>query len=157
VRFQLKNERANVLEWLVQETSRPVYYDMGPAQVVLTKDDFETPRGNALVIIPHVEKDKLNYLIYTASKGVLDKKGVAKVGEPVQTGWMGLEFRALKMYQHAQRKNNYKQLERPTPLSVSAVKLVYRGQEHLLGLNSLLKLFAENSAMILTYGNKRVD
>lgn len=157
LKFQLKNERANVLEWIVNDSAKPAEFDMGPAKVILTKGDFAVPTGNALVIIPHKDKEKFNYIVYTASKGGLTKKGVGKIGEAIATGWMGLEFRAFKLYQHSVRKTNYKKLERPTPLSVSAAKVLFRGQEQMLGLNSMLKLFNDESAIILTYGNRRID
>lgn len=158
LRFQLKNPNVTVTEWVMVEGTNTARFDMGPAKVILTKDVSETaPKGNAILILPHTEKGKYNYLIFTESKGGLASQGVANVGQVIQTGWMGLEFKALQIFQHASRKTDYKKLERPTPISTSAMKVEFNGQEHWLGLNSVLRLFTDSKGYILTYQNRRVD
>lgn len=158
LRFQMKNAHVNVLEWVVQEGKESANFNFGPAQLVLTKNPKEKlPAGNALVIIPHSDKQKFNYIIVTASKGGVTKRGIAKAGDVIETGWMGLEFKALQYFPHAVRKNNYKKLERPNPLSTSALKVSFNGQEEMLGLNSLLKLFTQSTGYIMTFQNRRLD
>lgn len=158
LRFQLKNANVTVTEWVVQEGTNSARFDMGPAKVILTKEVQEqVPEGNAIVILPHTEKGKFNYLVFTESKGGLTKKGVANVGEVIETGWMGLEFKALTIHRHASRKNEYQKLERPTPISTSALKFEFNGQEHWLGLNSIVRLFTEKKGFIITYQNRRKD
>jgi hypothetical protein len=158
LRFQLKNPNVNVTEWIVQEGTKSAQFDLGPAKVILTTDTHEpTPTGNAIVILPHTEKGKYNYLIFTASKGGITQKGVATVGQVLATGWMGLEFKAITIHQHASRKSEYEKLEAPTPLSTSAMRLEFKGRENWLGLNSVVRLFTDKKGYVVTYQNRRMD
>lgn len=158
LRFQLKNPNVTVTEWVVQEGTNSAKFDMGPAKVILAKDSKEpAPTGNAILVYPATEKGKFHYSIFTASTGGLSKTGLASVGEPLQTGWMGLEFKALQIFPNAARKTDFQKLDRPTPISTSAMKVEFQGKTHWLGLNSVLRLFTDNKGYIVTYQNRRMD
>lgn len=158
LRVQLKNDQMNVVEWILQDSKSPASLNLGPAELILSKDDVTTaPKGNAVVIKSLKDKDAFQFFVYTESKGGLTKRGRAKIGDSIALGWMNIELRVMNIYSHAHRKTEYRKLDKPTPMSTSAMKLQFRDQEYWLGLNSVVKLFADNFAIILSYGYRKVD
>ena len=57
----------------------------------------------------------------------------------------------------AEEAFEFKKLERPTPLTTSAIQVRFKDKSYWVQVNDVLKIFTENSAYILTYGNKRID
>lgn len=70
---------------------------------------------------------------------------------------MGLVLRVLKLLPHAKEESKYIEAKRPTPLTSQALKVVYNGEEHWIGLNSMLKLFTDHSAFVVFFANRRLN
>lgn len=157
IRFQLSNTKANVTQWMRARANQAEVFSMGPAQVVLTQSEYKPSGENEIVLTPQKKSDTLSYKIYTKSRPQEVKKGFIKVGEMVETGWMGLEFRLLKLMSHAKEETIVKPLEKPTPMTTSAIKVSFQGAEHWMEMNSLLKMFSKDVGYVLSYGNHRLD
>ncbi|MEQ1877463.1 MAG: cytochrome c biogenesis protein ResB, partial [Bdellovibrionia bacterium] len=156
LRFQISGQRVNVTEWLQQSGSRPGVFMLGPAQVILATEPQKPSGENEIVLIPK-NNDELNYTVYSKRQKAITKKGVLKIGDIIQTGWMDINFRVLNLHMRATVKNEYKKAERPTPLTTSAVKVKLGENEYWVGQNSMVKASNADSVYLITYGNKRID
>ncbi len=157
VRFQLQNDRVSVTEWLVQTTQgREVVKDLGPAQIVFGNRAPSNEASNVIVMTPRPD-GTLAYEIRSARAEKKTIKGIAKPGDVVETGWMGLVLRILKYMPHAKEEISFKPTHRKTDLTTEALEIEFNGKKHWLSLNSMLKLFTDDAVYILTYANRRLD
>jgi hypothetical protein len=159
VRFQLQNPRVSLTEWLVQPgPGREVAKNLGPAQVILTTATTTHCEGrNCLVLRPPHQGEALEYEIHTAREPNKIKRGTISSGESLDTGWMGLVLRILKFMPHATEEVTFQRSEQATPMSMPAIKVNFNGIDQWLGINSMIRLFTDQAAYILTYGNERRD
>jgi hypothetical protein len=157
LRFQIKNEFVNVTDWVVQSGSEPAKLDLGPAQVVLARDKYETLGGkNEIVLIPAANKNTLRYQIFT-KEGKVSKSGTVPVGGVVETGWMGLTLRVIQFYNKGRVEYHYTKLDYPNPQSTAAAQIKFNGEYYWVGMNTALQLFSNDTVYFVTYGNKRLD
>ncbi len=156
VRFQIFNDRVNVTEWLQQNSQMPVSIPLGPAQIVLTTREHAPSGENEFVVQPSGDR-ALNFFVYSKGNKRFVKKGKIAIGETVDTGWMNLQFRLLNYYPMAKTTTEYQALEKPTPVTTSAVEIEYQGKKQWMGLNSILKFFTDQDAYIIRYGNRTID
>lgn len=158
LRFQLQNAFVNMIEWVVQSGSQPAKIDLGPAVVVLTKEkNYQTLGGkNEIVLSLTGDKNTLKYQIFN-KEGQPTKSGMLPIGGVIDTGWMGLNFRAIQFYPKGRVEYKYTKLERPNPTSTSAAKIRFNGKDYWLGMNTALQLFSKDTVYFVTYGNKRLD
>ena len=84
-------------------------------------------------------------------------KGELALGKPVVTPWMGMELSLLSFYERARDVVDYEEKEYPSGITTSAILVDYKGEEHWLGLNSIIKFFTNSSAYVLSWGNRQVD
>lgn len=163
LRFQMHNDRVNVVEWLVQKKQNQlVTHDLGPAQIHLGPIPAEGRGVNEIYLSPVREAGskldkKVKYAVFKKDKKEAALSGVIEEGGVVATGWMGLELKVLRFLPEASESWDLKAKDRPTPLTTSAVKVDFLGQEHWLLLNDTLKLFSEKAVYIVTYANRRED
>lgn len=158
LRFQIANARVNVSEWLIQPgAGRTVRKDLGPAEVIFGDVDVKTVKGkNAIVLHPQKAGD-VTYSIYTASHPNEIERGRVNAGDAIETGWMGLVFRVLKVLPRAQEEVTFKPNDKPTPLTLSALEVEYNGRKQWMSINTLLKLFSDQAVYIVAYANRRLD
>jgi hypothetical protein len=159
IRFQLQNARVSLTEWLMQpSTGADAVKDLGPAQVVLTSRAYDNTSGrNTIVLRPKGDDGTLEYEIHTARDPKAIKRGQAAPGDTIETGWMGLVLRVLKFIPHGREEVKFVGVDKPTPLTTSAIKIDYNGSEHWMALNSLLKLFNDEAVFVVAYSNRRLD
>ena len=104
------------------------------------------------------EKGGLRYVVFYKESEKPGKKGFVKEGDAFDPGFkMGMQFRILRFLPSAVEDWDLQELEHPTPLTTSAVKIVFEGKEHWVLLNDMVKLFTNNAVYLLTYGNRRID
>lgn len=165
LRFSVKNDRVNVNEWLYQtRKSQPAQHNMGPAQFFLgplpVKNIKDLPAQNAIYFSP-LDSESVAYVLTYKDGARKPLQGKLKEGESFQTGWMGLEFRILRYFEHAEESLEIKKLQYPTPLSTAAIQINFSqaGQSQLqwLQLNDVFKFFTKDAVYIVTYGNRRID
>jgi hypothetical protein len=160
VRFQLQNANVNMSDWLVQAgPGRNAVKDLGPAQVILTSgaEEWRPDGRNTILLRAKSDSAELKYEIHSARDPERVIRGVAKAGDSIETGWMGLVLRILKFLPGAREEISFIPSERPTPLTIPAIRVDYNGATHWVALNSMLKLFSNDSVFILTYANRRLD
>lgn len=156
IRFQLENPNVNVTQWLRRERGRAVNeLDLGPARVVLT-DELPAPTGrNEIIVIAKPGAKVLDYVIYNKDKS-LRKKGTVAQADTLETGWMGLKFRLLRYLPHAAEIVRYIPASYSTPMTTSAAKFTLDGKEYWVGLNAPLRIFLNDRAYIIVYGNRQI-
>ena len=158
LRFQLQNAQANVTQWLMQRKAGAMAaYDLGPAQVYLGSEPPEKNGDNAIYLMLDPKTQKLKYSIIYKDADKKMKTGFVQEGDSLDTGWMGLQFRVLKFHARAKEEWDFKELERPTPLTTPIIQVEFQGQKSWIQLNDVLKLFTDNEVYLVSYGNRRVD
>ncbi len=160
LRFQLQNPFVNMIEWIVQSGSQPAKLDLGPAQVVLSRENYETLGGkNQIVLYPTQNKNTLRYQIFDkdSKDGKPIKSGMVPVGGVIEPGWMGLTVRAIQFYPKGKVEYKYTKLDYPNATSTAAAQIKFNGQAYWLGMNTALQLFSKDTVYFVTYGNKRLD
>ncbi|MBK7961081.1 MAG: cytochrome c biogenesis protein ResB [Bdellovibrionales bacterium] len=159
LRFQMHNDKVNVVEWLVQRNPNHVAtHDFGPAQIHLGPVPSEGSGKNEIYLFPDESlSGKIRYAVFKKENKLAALSGVVEEGGTVTPGWMGLELRILRYFPRAVETWELKPKDRPTPLTTGAVKVEFQKQEHWLLLNDTLKLFTEKAAYIVTYASRRED
>ncbi len=162
LRFQISNDRVNVIEWLVQRSpSSVVTHDFGPAQIHLGTAPKLGKAQNEIFLSPYKDEKtnswKIKYTVFGKSNVDPMKEGVINEGDSFPTGWMGLEVKILRFYPLAREEWDVKIRETPTPLTVEAVEVDFAGRKQWLLLNDTMKLFTDNAVYYVSYANRRID
>lgn len=156
LRFQIQNSRVNVNEWLVQKKKSDLAsHNFGPAQFHLGKAPDKAEGRNEIYLEPLGEV--LNYTVFYKDESRKPLHGKVKEGEAIKTGWMDLEFRVLRYLPQAEEKWHFEKLERPTAVTTGAIKVGFKGQEHWVQLDDVLKLFTDKAVYIVSYSHRRID
>ncbi|KHD90016.1 MAG: hypothetical protein OM95_00365 [Bdellovibrio sp. ArHS] len=156
VRFQLANPNVSQVDWLVQRNVfEKVEAQVGP--VLMTLGGL-WDRNKAINEIRFTisEKGALSYALYAKDSATPFKQGLAKEGDLVETGWMGLQLRILRYLPKAVQKYELTRLDHPVPGSSPSLRVRYNGQESYLFLNDYVKVFTENRVYLVSYQNRRL-
>ncbi|WP_413581237.1 cytochrome c biogenesis protein ResB [Bdellovibrio sp. HCB288] len=159
LRFQVQNPNVNVIEWLVQKKAGTLQtHDFGPAQVHLGPIPAKGQMRNEIYLEPVKEKGGLRYAVFYKDSEKVGKSGFIKEGEVFDPGFkMALDFRVLRYLPSALEDWELQDMDRPTPMTTSAVKIIFQDKPHWVLLNDMVKLFTDNAVYLLTYGNRRID
>ncbi len=157
LRFQLQNPNVNVVEWLVQRKENSLASeDFGPAKIHLGPAPTKGRGANEIYITPKGEA--LQYVVFQKDQEKPLKSGTLKEGDSFDPGFkMALQFRVLRYLPNALEDWDLQDSERPTPLTTSAILVLFGGKENWVLLNDMTKLFTDNGVYLLTYGNRRID
>ena len=166
IKMQLFNDRVNEVSWLVQRKKNDVVAQgLGLAQFILgaKPEKLLSPDGmnlaqegrNEIYFLPTAEG--VEYALFHKEKITPLKVGKAKEGDLIELGWMGLKLRVLRYLPKAKEEWTVLTKERPTPLTTSAIKLIYNDKEHWVLLNDVLKIFTDESVFLIVYGQRRID
>ncbi|MGZ3771621.1 MAG: cytochrome c biogenesis protein ResB [Bdellovibrio sp.] len=158
LRFQIQNPNVNVIEWIVQKKPNTLAtHNFGPAQIHLGSAPEKGRGANEIFITPQKDSS-LQYVVFQKDHEKPVKKGVMKEGDSFDPGFkMAMQFRVLRYLPYATEDWDLQMAEKPTPLTTSAVKIIFEGKEHWVLLNDMVKLFQKNAVYLLTYGNRRID
>jgi hypothetical protein len=157
IRFQLENQNVNMTEWLRRDHASPAReLDLGPAKVVLAAQRPEPSGRNEVILIARPKDDKLDFVIYNKDK-TLRKKGTLAQGDTVDTGWMSLKVRLLRYLPHSKEQITFTKAGYFTPVTTSAAKFNFRGQDYWIGINSVLRLYVEDTAYVVSYGFRQIE
>ncbi len=158
LRFQIRNDRVNVVEWLVQRNPQQVdTHDFGPAQIHLGPAPQVGRGANEIYITPQSDKKTLKYKVFTSKSLDVSKEGSIEEGGAFQPGWMGLELKVLRFHPSAREDWDIKEKETPTPLTVEAIQVEFQGRKQWMLLNDTLKFFTDKAVFFVTYANQRYD
>ncbi len=147
---------ANFIEWMVQRNpNHVVSMDLGPLKVHYGM--LPSVGRGANEIYMKTEGSRIHYVLF--SKESVDPKaeGFLQEGQVIKTPWMNLEFRILRFLAKAEEHWKVEPRETPTPLTTEAVLLEFKEQKHWMLLNDTVKLFSDNAAYFVSYGNRRYD
>jgi hypothetical protein len=175
LRFQLQNANVNMTDWLMQPAAdRNAIKDLGPAEIILTTDKNDDGikdilKGRNAIVLRHAQVrapssgeasdvgESLSYEIHSAREPGQIRRGRARAGDTVETPWMGMVLRVLKIIPHAREEVTFKPNEKPTPLTTAALQVDYNGNRQWMSLNSSLKLFSDQAVYVVEYANKRLN
>lgn len=157
LRFQLENPNVNMIEWLVQRNPKhTASINLGPATIYLGEAPVQYTGENEIYLTPR--ESGLDFVVYQKDSKTPLKKGFVKEGDVFDPGFkMALNFRVLRYLDAAVEEWDFKELPTPTPMTTSAVKLIFNEKEHWVMLNDMVKLFTDDSVYLITYGNRRID
>lgn len=156
IRFQLMNAAVKQVEQITQaKKNRLATYNLGPAKIHLGEVPENREPQNEAYLNP-IDDEKVQYTVFHKDSKKPYKTGRMKIGDVVETGWMGLELRLLDYLPRAIEDYEVVSSERPTPLTTAAVKIRHKEIEKWLALNDIVKLFSDSSAYLLSYQNRRM-
>ena len=156
VRFQISNGQFQQIDWMVQrKAGLGAQQDFGPLRVRLGGSHIED--GHNEVILTPISKDEMTYQVFSKDQKTARLQGKVKEGDGFDLGWMGLKLKVLRYHFKAQEKWEIQDREAPTPLTVSAVKLNFKGEDHWIILNDTLRIFTETTAYFVSYVHQSID
>lgn len=156
IRYQLSNANVSEIDWLIQRNLfERAEKQVGPVLITMGGLWDRTSEINEIRLYQD-QRQALNYALYSKESPTPFKKGQLKEGDTIQTGWMGLELKALRYFSKAQQKYEVKALDRPTPNTRPSARVRYNGQESYLLLNDYIKVFTDEWVYLVAYTNKRV-
>lgn len=155
LRFQIDNSNVAMTEWIhAKQAGANVEQDLGPALIVLKRQDGYVPPVDRNVVLLESEGKQLKIGIYKQGKKL--KSAVLSEGDVFETGWMDLVFRVLRYIPHATEVWEFQDSEYPTNKTTEAVQVEFNGEQHWVQLNSLLKLFSDDAVFLFSYSNRRI-
>lgn len=166
VKLQVFNDRVNEVVWLTQKKKNDVVAQaLGLAQFILgTKPEkLMSPDGIGMATEGRNEiyfqpgSADLDFALYHKTKTTPLQMGKVKEGDVINLGWMGLQLRVLRYLPQAKEEWKVLEKETPTPLTTSAVKVIYNQKEHWLLQNDVLKIFTQNAVFLIVYGQRRIE
>jgi hypothetical protein len=156
LRFQLTNANVSQIDWMVQRNAFDrVDKQMGPLLLTLGGLWQRSPEINEIRFFKKNNND-LGYMLFQKAQKRPTKTGSLRDGQVIQTGWMNLEFRALRYLPQATQRYDIKEMDRPTPLTSQALRVQYNGSQSYLLLNDYVKVFTDNWVYLIAFQNKRV-
>ncbi len=159
LRFQIQNPNVNVIEWLVQKKPGSIQtHDFGPAQVHIGPIPDKGQGRNEIYLQPDKEKGGLRYAVFYKESEKAGKTGFVKEGDVFNPGFkMAMDFRILRFLPSALEDWDLQDMSAPTPLTTSAIQIIFEGKPHWVLLNDMVKLFTQDAVYLFTYGNRRID
>lgn len=156
IRFQLMNANVKQVEQITQpKKDRTASFNFGPARVNLGPVPAERPLTNEIFLTP-MDDEKVTYTVFHKDQAKAFRQGQMKLGDVVLTGWMGLELRLLDYLPKASEEYEVIRRESPTDLTTSAILIQHRDMQRWVALNDIVKLFADSSAFLMSYQNRRI-
>ncbi len=157
IRFQLQNERVNQVDWiLLKKGKKEQVVDLGPAKVVFAQKNYKPMiSGKVIYILYDSDSRALSYFIQNEMDEVPDFKPI-KAGFSVDTGWMGLKLRLLKVIESAEERIVATTFDYPKEGTREVIDVKFGNKVHKVAHNSVAKFFTNNGVFYFSYGNKRV-
>jgi hypothetical protein len=156
-RFQIMNANVKQVQQITQtKKGKEAVFNLGPAKVILGEVRDSAERGNEIYLTP-IDSEKMKYTIFHRDQEKPFKTGLMKIGQVINTGWMGLEFRLLDYLQNAVEEYDIIKASASTPVTLAAIQIKHGEAVRWLALNDIFKLFGESSAYIFSYQNRRID
>lgn len=161
IKFQLQNANVQQVESLTQPSlQKAADVNFGPLKVILGHDVAllgRKDKGTNEVYFSSASADEVSYALYRKEELKPFKKGKIKIGDKIDTGWMGLELRLLDYLPQAKEEWDVTEVEKPTPLTTAALQIQFGDKTHWALLNDVLKIFGRNEAYLVSFQNRRID
>ncbi len=164
IKILLKNANVKQVEDLVQPAvNKSVDVNLGPLKIYLGHPVLEKGRvrieSNEVYFYSSGSdgNQKISYSLFRKNETEPFKKGSLSIGDIVETGWMGLSIQMIDYRIKAKEQWDAIAVDRPTPLTTSAVLIDFQGKQQWALLNDIVKLFSNSAAYIFSYQNRRLD
>ena len=155
LRYQLQNSRVNHIDWLIQnQPDEVITQDLGPAQVIFSSQPVGLADRNAIVLVS--SGSDIRYQVFHKNRAKPYSQGLLHEGDVIPLGWMDIKLKILRYLPHAESQWEIVEKEKPTPLTVSAMKVKYLDQERWVVLNDMLKILKDGKIFRLIYAQERV-
>jgi len=161
IKFQLQNANVKQVEVLTQPSKNKLSdVNLGPLKLYLGHDAVK--EGRKLVDVNEVyfnsiDSDYIRYDLFKKSELKPFKSGQIKIGDVIETGWMGLQLRLLDYLPRAVEEWDVVAAEKATPLTTSAIEIQFGQKTKWILLNDVIKLFGQTEAYLVSYQNRRID
>ena len=148
IRFHLDGSQADIVEWMrLDMGENTLSQSFGPAVVSLTTDkNYKAQADKELILFS--EGKKLFYFLAQGEKKFLSP------GKVFSTSWMDFQFRLLEFFPQSQREFIFESKDRPSDVTVKAIRIIHQGQVVWLGQNSHIRFFKEDRVYAMAYLNK---
>lgn len=161
MKVQLQNANVKQVETLTQPNkNKSVDVNLGPLKIFfghsVALKGRKNPEMNEAYFNPQSGVEVI-YELYKKSETKPFKSGIFKLGDVIQTGWMGLEIRMLDYLPKATEEWQATEVDRPTPLTTPALLVQYGDKSQWMLLNDVVKLFGASEAYLVSYQNRRLD
>ncbi|MFN3697786.1 MAG: cytochrome c biogenesis protein ResB [Pseudobdellovibrio sp.] len=161
IKFQLQNPNVKQVEVLTQPSkNKSADINLGPLKLymghVVAKSGRRALEANE-VYFNAIDNEYIQFDLYKIADLKPYKSGKIKIGDVVQTNWMGLELRLLDYVPQAVEDWDVVPVEKSTPLTTSAVRIRFGQKTQWILLNDVIKLFDSNAAYLVSYQNRRID
>ena len=135
VRFHLDGSQASIVEWMYLNIGeKTLNKTFGPATISLTKDkNYKAKKDKELVLF--VEGKNIFYSFEKGKKHLLNK------GKVFPTGWMDFKFRLLEFFPNSQREFIFTNKDRPSDLTLKAIRVTHQGSSVWIGQNAYIRFF----------------
>ncbi len=156
MRFHIYNDRASVNEWLfLEKPGVPSSIPMGLAEIFLIQELPKSIEANHIYLAPSGDGG-LKYAVFYKD-GRPSRTGLLRESEEIETGWMGLKFKLLRYYPHAERIWEFEDAPRMSDLTTSAIEVEWKGKKQWISIGDRFKIFTDKAAYLLSYSNQVVD
>ncbi len=160
IKFQISNGNIQEIETLTQQNkNKTTESTLGLLTMYLGYNHKilgrKNPHANELYFNA-VDSEQAEYALYNKNETKPYRSGYVKIGDVVQTVWMGLEIRVMDYLQFAKQDWQVVEMERPTPLTTEAIQVVFNGKPEWLLLNDTVKVFTDKVAYIMAYHNRQI-
>ena len=148
IRFHLDGSQASLVEWMRLDVGEDILSKpLGPAVISLTKNkNYRAKQDKELVLF--VEGEKIFYSLARGKKNLLNK------GDVFPTKWMDFKFRLIEFFPKSQREFVFESRDKPSDITLKAVRVTHQGNSVWIGQNSYVRLFKENRVYAMAYLNR---
>lgn len=162
-RVFLHNDRVSQTEWLLQRKPHDhVELNLGPARIIAGEIPKKSQGGNEIYLDPQEGSAKIRYALFKRDQeNKPAMTGVIEEGGKFTTPWMGIEFQLLRYFARAEEKLDFKEVDRPSEMTTSAIHVKFhetnKERDTWVQLNDVIKLFTDRAMYLVVYANRRID
>ena len=150
LRFHLFGSQADVVKWIQLDKGQKTKKEsFGPAFITLTTDQAYKPEENKELVL-FVKGQEVFYSL----AGQQRLAQLLNKGELISTSWMDFQFRLIEFFPQAQKKFLFEPRDKPSDVTLKALRVRYEGETTWLGQNSYARFFKEDQVYAFAYLNK---
>lgn len=158
LRIQLSNPNVNMTDWVVQRNPEDqALLPLGPATIYLGSIPAEPSLKNEVYFSYDKNSSKISYAVFSKDNKYPPIKGTVEESGEFTTPWMGIKIKVLRALAKAKESYDYKKLDKPTPLTNSAVLVKFQNNQQWVQLNDIVKFFTPNGVYLVAYKMRDID
>ena len=149
LRFYLEGGQGRFVEWLfLPPDQRVLKKQLGPAQVIFTRDLSELPKAEKNQLVLYMKGNRLLYSLGRKNWHSL------KPGQVFTTGWMDFQFRLLEFIPKARRIFEFSPQKRPSENTLSAIQVSWKGEKVWVAQGAYVQFYEKDKMYALGYLNR---